>query len=356
MVTRRRILTNVLAGGIAAGTGAAYFGNKPRAQNSEQVVISGWGGATQQAMRDAYFTPFTRETGIEVIEQTYGSQGLARVKAQLREGAAQVDLLDAAPFWSAIGRKQDLLDKIALPGINQSEFIPGAIGDYAFGYATVSCGITYIRQGRPAPENWRDFWNTRDFSGRRAFFGPFVARHPEYALMADGVAMKDINPLDDAKINRAFAKLAQIKPSIDVWYQTAAQCEQLLMDKQIDMAEFFNGRAFFLQDHGVPLTFVWNEAITNMLVFVLAKNAPNHDNALKFLSWLARPEPQAAFAKLIYYGPTNIHALELIKDQKTLERLPTYGPNFSRQIALDANWWGESQDKLGARWSQLISG
>jgi putative spermidine/putrescine transport system substrate-binding protein len=174
--------------------------------------------------------------------------------------------------------------------------------------------------------------------------------------MADGVEIGHVNPLDGAKIDRAFAKLAQIKPAINVWYQTPAQCERLLVEQQIEMAEFFNGRAYFLKDQGVPLEFVWNEAVTNVPVFVLARDAPNRDNALQFLSYIARPEPQASFAKLISYGPTNKRALELIKSQATLERLPTYEPNFAKQLLLDGKWWGKHQDRLAPRWSQLIAG
>jgi putative spermidine/putrescine transport system substrate-binding protein len=357
--TRRNFLANAVAAGIATGAGALLPGasliRNVRAQTAGRVVVSGWGGAIQDAMRKAYFAPFTQATGIEVVEQTYGAQGLARAKAQLGEGAAQVDLLDGPPFWTVIGRDQSLLDKIELPNLNRSHFMSGAIDEYGFGYGTVSWGIAYNKQTVGAPRNWKDFWDTKTFKARRAMFGPLVARHLEYALMAAGVAPKEVYPLNDAKIDRAFGKLAEIKPAMNVWYQTGAQCEQLLLDKQIDMAEFFNGRVYYHQDQGAPLEFVWNEAVMNLLVFVLAKGAPNRDNALKLLSFIARPEPQAEFAKLIYYGPTNIQALDLIKDKKILERLPTHPANFAKQIVLDGRWWGENLGKLSARWSQLIS-
>jgi len=352
-LTRRKV---VALGGAAAAVAPYHFVRRASAQGTKRVIVSGWGGATQQAMRDAYFTPFTKATGIEVVEQTYGGQGLARLKAQLAEGGAQVDVLDGAPFWAVVGSKQNLLDKIALPGLSSASFMPGALADYAFGYATVSWGITYNKQSGAAPRNWRDFWDTKTFKGRRTFFGPFIARHPEYALMADGVPSKDVYPLTEAKIDQAFAKLQQLKPAINVWYQTGVQCEQLLLDKQVDMAEFFNGRAFYLQDQGVPIEYVWNEAVMNILSFVLAKDAPNRDNGLQFLSFVAQPEQQAAFAKMIYYGPTNTKAFDLIADQKTVERLPTFPPNLAQQVVLDGDWWGENLDRLGPRWSQLISG
>lgn len=349
-ITRRRLLH-----GAMLGAASSTLPSVSRARTVKRVVISGWGGATQRAMRRAFFTPFTQATGIEVEEQTYASSGLARLKAQLREGVAQIDLLDGPPFWPIIGRKQGLLEKILLPGVDKSHFIQGAIEDYSFGYSTVSWGITYLRNRKTEPHSWSDFWDTRTHPGRRALFGPFVARHIEYALMADGVAVEDVNPLDDAKLERAFRKLSQIKPHVDVWYQTPAQCERLLLDRQIDMVEFFNGRAFFLKDQGVPLEFEWNQAITNLPVFVLARNSPNREHALQFLQFLAQPEPQAAFAQLINYGPTNLQALQMIKDRLTLERMPTYPRNFSKQLVLDGRWWGENQHRVGARWSQFLA-
>lgn len=349
-ITRRDLLHGAMLG--AAGFSAPSVS---RARNVKRVVISGWGGATQRAMRRAFFTPFTHATGIEVEEQTYASTGLARLKAQLRDGVAQVDLLDGPPFWPIIGRDQGLLTKIALPGIDKSHFIAGAIDDYSFGYSTVSWGITYLRNRKAQPRDWSDFWDTQHYPGKRALFGPFVARHLEYALMADGVAIEDVNPLDDAKVEQAFRKLRQLKPHIALWYQTPAQCERLLLDRQIDMVEFFNGRAFFLKDQGVPLEFEWHQAITNLPVFVLARNSPNREHALQFLSFLAQPEPQAAFAQLIHYGPTNLKALALIEDRLTLERMPTYPPNFAKQLVLDGRWWGENQSRIGARWSQFLA-
>ena len=62
-IARRGALGAVLAG-AAAGVAPLHFIRTARAQSRPRVVISGWGGATQQAMRDVYFAPFTRATGL----------------------------------------------------------------------------------------------------------------------------------------------------------------------------------------------------------------------------------------------------------------------------------------------------
>jgi putative spermidine/putrescine transport system substrate-binding protein len=128
-----------------------------------------------------------------------------------------------------------------------------------------------------------------------------------------------------------------------------------LLEQQVDFVEFFNGRAFTLKDRGVPLEFEWNQALLNLSVFVLAKDAPNTENALQFLEFIAQPEPQAHFARLINYGPTNLKALDLISDPVILRRLPTYAPNLAQQLVLDSQWWSQHHHPLSARWSQLLA-
>lgn len=355
----RRTVLKASLGFVGVAIQAPFVLRHGRAQSKEQIVISSWGGSFQEALRKTYFEPFTKETGILVVEQTYGTQGLAKLKAQLDAGKAEIDLLDGPPFWIGVGRKQGLTDKVDLSGIaDRQKHLPDALNEWGYAWGTVSWGLAYSRKTFPknGPKSWADFWDAAKFKGRRAMFGPLVARHPEYALMADGVAPDKVNPLDDAKIDRAFKKLEALKPIMSIWYQTTAQTETLLESGEVDMAEFVNGRAHGMEDKGLPITFVYNEAVMNLLTWVMAKGAPNRANAHKFLAFCSRAEPQADFAKSLYYGPTNKAAFDLIKDDKTLKRLPTYPEHLPRQVLLDGVWWGDSLGKVGNRWKALVSG
>ena len=187
-------------------------------------------------------------------------------------------------------------------------------------------------------------------------FAPIPARHIEYALMADGVVASDVNPLDDAKVDHGFRKLAGIKDNVGVWYFSLAQAESLLLSQEIDAMEFTNGRTYGAQDRGEPLEYVYNGAVMNLLTWVLAKGAPNRDNAIKFLAFSSRPDRQAALAEQIYYGPTNRKGLELIGSEKTLARLPSYPDNMAKQVLLDGEFWAKNLGKLKPRWTKITSG
>src|SRR5471030_2472667 len=61
-----------------------------QAQQNGKIVYLGIGGATQEVLRKAYFEPFTKETGIQVVEDT----GLSpeRVQAEVQSGHPTIDV------------------------------------------------------------------------------------------------------------------------------------------------------------------------------------------------------------------------------------------------------------------------
>src|SRR6478672_7599824 len=60
------------------------------AQQNGKLFYMGIGGATQEALRKAYFEPFQKETGIQLVEDT----GLSaeRVEAEVRSGHPTIDI------------------------------------------------------------------------------------------------------------------------------------------------------------------------------------------------------------------------------------------------------------------------
>ena len=360
-IPRRSFVAGLGAGAaaIAVSPLAMPFISRKASAGSGQVAISSWGGTFQEGLRAAYFGPFERETGIKVVEQTYGIQALAKLKAQVDAGGAEIDLLDGPPFWTSIGRSIGLTGPISYDGFEtQAGHMDSAMNEYGYSWGSVSWGIGYNKKSYPngGPRNWAQFWDTDKFPGVRSMFAPIAARHIEYALMADGVGVADVNPLDDAKVDRAFNKLEQIKEHVGVWYNGFSQMRSLLLSQEIDVAEDTNGDSFTEQDRGADTEFVFDEAVMNLLTWVMAKDAPNRENALKLLAFCSRPDRQAAFAKATYFGPTNLKALEYVDNQTTLERLPTYPENMSKQVLLDGDYWADNLDVLKTRWQNITSG
>lgn len=354
--SRRQILIG-MGGGVAASIAAPFISRRALA-STKQLVVSSWGGGLQTALRKAYFAPFQAETGVEIVERTYGSNGLAQLRAEIQAGGATTDLFDGPPFWVSIGRKAGIIGRISYSDFRDRDaHIPEALNEFGYGYGSVSWGIGYNTKSFPngGPSNWADVWDTAKFKGVRAMFGPIAARHLEYALMAEGVPPGAVNPLNAEKEDRAFAKLKQIKPSVGLWFDSFSQAETMLTSREIDVCEYVSGRAFEAQDKGSPIAFTFKGAVMNLLTWVMAKDAPNKENALKFLAFSSRPDRQAALAQSIFYGPTNTKAFAEVPDEKTRRRLSTHPDNLKTQVLLDGEYWADALGRLKPRWTQITS-
>ena len=76
---------------------------------------------------------------------------------------------------------------------------------------------------------------------------------------------------------------------------------------------------------------------------------------MKLIEFALRPEQQARFAELTYYGPVNKKAFDYIEDESTLENLPSNPKNKNKMLLFDWIWWGQHEDELLERWNIVIS-
>jgi hypothetical protein len=65
---------------------------------------------------------------------------------------------------------------------------------------------------------------------------------------------------------------------------------------------------------------------------------------MKFLAFVARPEPEIVLAKLIGYAPISPRAYDFI-EKSAAERLVTYPDNFKQTFAYDFRWWAANLSK-----------
>jgi putative spermidine/putrescine transport system substrate-binding protein len=211
-----------------------------KTNNSSQVVVCSYGGSYQEAQRKAFFEPFEKETGIKVVEANWSGE-YGKLKSMVMANNVQWDLVTSAEASDVIrGSNDGILAKIDFSKIDRSAFLPGALTDYSQGidyFSTVLAHRTDGFSNNNYPKNWKDFWDIEKFPGKRS-----LRKDPrttlEIALLADGVPMNSLYPLD---IDRAFKSLDKIKNSV-IWWTTGSQPIALLENKQVVMASVFNGR------------------------------------------------------------------------------------------------------------------
>ena len=345
MNRRSVLLAAVAALGLSAAPAAA-----------EDMVFVSWGGAYQDAIREAWIKPFMEKSGVKVIEET--GPETAKIKAMVDTGTVTWDIVTDGGLGVARGAKEGLFEEITSAMVDQSHVYPEMFNKWGVPSEVFSTNFAFSTKAFPdggaQPASWADFWDVEKFPGKRALYGaPNTVL--EAALMADGVPMGDVYNMLGTKegVDRAFAKIEKLKPHIAVWWTKGAQPAQVLGSGEVVMSNGWNGRIEAGIKEGLPIKAVWNGAVAEMGYFMLVKGAKNRDAAIKFLNHMVAPEAQANFHKYISYGPVTPGAWDHIpKDQ--WGRLPSSPDNLKQSLILSVDWWLANEAAMVERYNTMM--
>lgn len=318
-------------------------------KGSGEVRVTSSGGAYAEAEKRAYWDPFTELTGIKVVPVEGFSA--AQIKAQVDSGNVEWDLvsfdygnvlnlLKQGDYFEPIN--YDLIDTENVPEEHRHEF--------SLGHVAIGTVMNYRTDAFDTPpQSYADFWDLEKFPGPRNWMSGSIGIAPflEGALLADGVPMNELYPLD---IDRALNSLSKIRDSIVKFWESGAQSAQLMADNETVLGVAWNGRIATLEDEGVPVAISWNQAMLSIDNWAILKGAPNAENAMKFMAFGSMAIPQARLSMLIPYGFVNRKAAEYVPEER-LARLPT-APQYADKVFIsNAEWWAENKDAAIEAWN-----
>ena len=168
--------------------------------------------------------------------------------------------------------------------------------------------------------------------------------------MADGVSVKDLYPLD---IDRAFAKLLEIKPHVVKFFDSGALGASLLAEGTAVLGSLWTNRVLALKKDGAPVDIEWNQNMRLHEYSAVLKNAPNRDNALRLIDYATSAAAQAATLPVIGLSPANIKAFDFI-DASVSATLPGSPENKPKGFDSDAGWWLQNRDAVAERWQEFL--
>jgi len=326
---------------------AGVRGEEP--QKPERIVVNDSGGAMGTWMRKAYFDPFEKLYGIRVVETSPDDFG--KLRAMVESGNVEWTVTEIGGQDAVRAAKMGLVEKIDDKIVDRSKFPKETQAPYYFSASVYSTVLGYrtdvFKDGHPT--SWAEFWDVKRFPGPRS-----LRNHPvdnlEFALLADGVAPDKIYPID---MDRAFRKLDEIKPYVNVWWSTGAQPAQLLLDKEVVLATGWNGRFFDLIKKEAPIEIEWGQGALKSGTFVIPKGAKDAYWGQKFLAFLTDPKAEAIYANALAYPGLNPDALQYV-DAKVLPYLPNEPGNLKRQFWISDEWWAENGTAAMERWNQWM--
>lgn len=348
-LTRRSLLAAVVAMPLAT-VGAA-------AQDVE-LTYAGSGGGLAQVMDMLFDKPFAEATGIR-IKALATTDRVSAMRAMMQAGNPIWDVTELTPIDYATASLEGWLEPIDWSVADPGNLLPQdaklADAGIAATYSTVIAQRTdKLPEGKQMTD-WADFWDVGTFPGPRALQDS-VMENLEFALLAEGVDAKEVYSIlaTEEGVDRAFAKLDEIKPHVVAWWTAGAQPVQMLADGEVAFTTAWNGRITQLKQEGVPVETVWNGGALKPSYVGILKGTKHKKESEQYISFMiGDPQRSAEFAKMVAY-PGMVKGLYDHIDPAVGRELPTHPDNIDGQFVVDAVFWAKNLDALQERWQEWL--
>ena len=335
------------------GSPVAGYSN-PERWLGRALNVAAWGGDIEDAQETAFFEPFKLSTGVDLQIK---KADIERLREQIDSESVAWDVLTLPAEDALAFARAGLLEPIDFAIVDKTNLLQEAVLQHGVGAAFFSTVIVYPASMSTPPANWSDFWTFPARESGDDAIAPkdmrALRRSPvgtlEFALLADGIAMDSIYPID---LERSFASLDRIRDHIIAWYEDGKQPIELLMAEQVGMASAWNVRSWQL---GVTPSIgtQWSGGMLSADIWVVPKGAPNRDIAMDFINYATRAIPSANFARLVPYGPVNKDSSALL-DPERLREMPTGPDNFASQFIQNWVWWADNVEAVTERFEDWL--
>lgn len=349
----RKILL-LLALITAAGLVIFYWATRPL----PILTVTSWAGAYGRAQAAAQMRPYAAAHRVDVH--------LAEWDGEL--AGLQGDVVDFELPGAVDACRRGLLEKIDISDLPSGadgapaakDFVPGAFGSCWIGSIVYSQIILYAPHAFAAPPTrLSDFFDIGKFPGKRALKRGSGKYNLEMALLADGVAPRDIYAtLSTASgLARALRKLDSLGDN-RVWYTRDDEVAELLKNGGAVFATARNGQLYDMtRKDGVAPGVIWDRQLYEFDAFAIPAGDANKTLALDYIRFATGADALAGVADWVPYGPARRSALPLVGKNPELGTvmqpfLPT--AHFGTAFAVDDGWWRDNGQRVDAAWRDWL--
>lgn len=282
-----------------------------------QVIVYNWG----EYIDPETITMFEEETGIEVVYDEFETNEIMYPKVE--SGAAEYDVVCPSDYMISKMIENDMLTEINFDNIPNAK---ANIGEqywtqsqgfdpenkYSVPYCWGTVGILYNKTMVDEPiTSWAQLWDEKyadnilmQDSVRDAFM---------VAEKKNGFSM---NTLDETELQTAKEDLIAQKELVQAY--VIDQVRDKMIGNEAAIGVIYSGEAIYTQRENPDLEYVIPEEGTNVWIdsWVILKDAPNKENAEKFIDFMCRPDIALMNFEYITYSTPNDAARELIEDEE----------------------------------------
>lgn len=321
-----------------------------------KVIVYNWGEYIDPDVLDQ----FREETGIKVVYDEFETNETMFPKVDA--GATNYDLICPSDYMIQKMIENNVLQPIDFDQVPNAKNIGEQYWEqskafdpdnsYSIPYCWGTVGILYNKTMVDEPvTSWDILWDEKyadnilmQDSVRDAFM---------VALKKDGYSL---NTTNEAELEQAKQDLIDEKPIVQAY--VVDQVRDKMISGEAAIGVIYSGEAIYTQRENPDLEYVIPKEGTNVWIdsWVLCKNAPNKENALKFLNFLCRDDIALKNFDYITYSTPNTAAWEEIEDEE-IKYSPIAFPDLSQYNNIETyQYLGEDFDEhLNNLWKQVKS-
>lgn len=292
----------------------------PKAGGSGEVYVYNWG----EYIDESVIEQFEQETGIKVVYDMFETN--EEMYPVIEAGGVKYDAVCPSDYMIQKMIENNLLSEINFDNVPNVKEIDPRYQDmsksfdpenkYSVPYCWGTVGILYntsMVDPKDAPTKWSDLWDEK---------------FKDNILMQDSVrdafmvALKSLgysaNTTNEAEINEAKELLIKQKPLVQAY--VIDQVRDKMIGGEAAVGVIYSGEMLYIQnevkDLGLDysLEYVIPEEGTNLWLdsWVIPANAPNKENAEKWINFLCRPDIAKKNFEYITYPTPNKGAFDLL--------------------------------------------
>ncbi len=362
-IGRRAFLGLIGASAAAYGVMGSPFTRHAFAAKPDQVRFDGWGGVVSDAFRKYAFDPYTKQTGIKVVDGTFGGadEYIARVKASQPGEFNLAHLSGVFDYvrYKNIGMASELNEK-NIP--NLANVVPalvkvlrdisgGTLSAVPYDYGTT--GLAYNRKqisDDEIKEKGAKILLDKKYKGKIGAYDDWKTRLWYAALQTD----QDPNNIKD--MDKVWDAVRTNRDLLLKYWNSGAELMSLLTNGEIYVTEGWSGRIKALQDQGHDIGYHdpkgglgWQECI-----FVM-KGSPM-EACEELVNFMLRPEVAIAVAEGQKYPPSlNPKKVDLPKD---VTSLPAFDPTGTLDDLnfYNASYWNGHEAEWSKKFGRIEKG
>ena len=312
-----------------------------------QVIVYNWG----EYIDPETIRMFEEESGIKVIYDEFETNESMYPKVE--SGAVAYDIACPSDYMISRMIQNGMLSEINYDHIPNAKKNIGAQyyeqsrgfdpeNKYAIPYCWGTVGILYNQTMVEEPiTRWAQLWDEKyadnilmQDSVRDAF------------MVAEKLNGDSMNTLDPGELEAAKNLLIKQKPLVQAY--VVDQVRDKMIGGEAAIGVIYSGEAIFTQKENPDLVYVIPEEGTNVWIdsWVILKNAPNKENAEKFIDFMCREDIALMNFDYITYSTPNVAARELIEDED-IKNSEIAFPDLSKYNDLETYvYLGEDGDYL----------